>query len=152
VPSPRGPVSSGGIDLDLNQDLTEYRSCDERGESKWESDSHKNRLRNVFRRPREHATQQRCVSLGTRRSWRSMRPAHSRSPKVRAGCWPGDWFSNACMDALQIEVRFSRSRERDSKWLVQNPFLDQINRRPDFVLRYEACREKCILPPLSRAT
>lgn len=38
-----------------------------------------------------------------------------------------------------------RMRERDSKWFVQNPLLHQVNRRPDFVLRYEACREKCVL-------
>ena len=42
-------------------------------------------------------------------------------------------------------------RERDSKWRVQNPLLDQVNRRPDFVLRCEGCGEKCILQPLSRA-
>ena len=46
----------------------------------------------------------------------------------------------------------SRLRERDSKWLVRNPLLHQVNPRPDFVLRYEACGEKCILQPLSRAT
>lgn len=42
-------------------------------------------------------------------------------------------------------------RERDSKWLVQNPLLDQVNLGPDSVLRYEGCGEKCILRPLSRA-
>jgi hypothetical protein len=42
-------------------------------------------------------------------------------------------------------------RERDLKRLAQNPLLDQVNRRSDFVLRYEGCGEKCILRPLSRA-
>jgi hypothetical protein len=40
-----------------------------------------------------------------------------------------------------------RLRERDSNWLVQNPLLQQANRRPDFVLWYEANGEKCILQP-----
>ena len=38
-------------------------------------------------------------------------------------------------------------RERDSKWIAQNPLLNQVNRRPDFVLRYEAFGERCILQP-----
>jgi hypothetical protein len=38
-----------------------------------------------------------------------------------------------------------------SKWRVQNPLSDQVNRGPDSVLRYEGCGEKCILRPLSRA-
>ena len=40
-----------------------------------------------------------------------------------------------------------RMRERDSNWLVWKPLLDQVNRRSDFVLRYEVCGEKCILQP-----
>jgi hypothetical protein len=46
----------------------------------------------------------------------------------------------------------SRLRERDSKWPVRNTLLDQANRRSDAVLRYEGCREKCILQTQSRAT
>jgi hypothetical protein len=46
----------------------------------------------------------------------------------------------------------SRLRERDSKWLVWNPLLHQVNRRPDFVLRYEGFGEKAILWTISRAS
>lgn len=42
-------------------------------------------------------------------------------------------------------------RERDSKWLVQNPLFNQENCGSDFVLRYEGSGEKCILQPPWRA-